>query len=82
MTPISKNRYIDILDDIVTEYKNVYCRKIKMKPVDVRLSTYIDFGIKITKKMLMLTMATMQAAQNIRNFLQKVIFHVDQKNFI
>ena len=53
-----------------------------MKPVDVRLSTYIDFGIKITKKMLMLTMATMQAAQNIRNFLQKVIFHVDQKNFI
>ena len=82
MTPISKNRYIDILDDIVTEYKNVYRRKIKMKPVDVRLSTYIDFGIKITKKMLMLTMATMQAAKNIRNFLQKVIFHVDQKNFI
>ena len=59
MTPISKNRYIDILDDIVTEYKNVYRRKIKMKLVDVRLSTYIDFGIKITKKMLMLTIVTM-----------------------
>ena len=35
MTPISKNRYVDILDDIVTEYNNVYRRKIKMKPVDV-----------------------------------------------
>ena len=35
MTPISKNRYVDILDDKVTEYKNVYRRKIKMKPVDV-----------------------------------------------
>ena len=35
MTPISKNRYVDILDDIVTEYKNVYRRKIKIKPVDV-----------------------------------------------
>ena len=35
MTSISKNVYIDKLDDIVNEYNNQYQRAIKMKPVDV-----------------------------------------------
>ena len=35
MTSISKNVYIDKLDDIVNEYNNTYHRTIKMKPVDV-----------------------------------------------
>ena len=35
MTSISKNVYIDKLDDRVNKYNNVYCRKIKIKPVDV-----------------------------------------------
>ena len=43
MTAISKNVYIDKLDDIVNEYNNTYHRTIKMKPVDVK-ETYIDFG--------------------------------------
>ena len=34
--------YIDKLDDLVNEYNNTYHRKIKMKPVDVKDSTYID----------------------------------------
>ena len=38
MTSISKNVYIDKLDDIV----NTYRRTIKMKPVDVKPSTNID----------------------------------------
>ena len=42
MTSISKNVYIDKLDDIVNEYNNTYHRKIKMKPVDVKDNTYID----------------------------------------
>ena len=42
MTLISKNVYIDKLDDIVNEYNNTYHRTIKMKLVDVKLSTYID----------------------------------------
>ena len=42
MTSISKNRYIDKLDDIVNEYNNTYHRIIKMKPVDVKDNTYID----------------------------------------
>ena len=43
MTSISKNVYIDKLDDIVNKYNNTYHRTIKMKPVDVKDSTYIGF---------------------------------------
>ena len=42
MTSISKNVYINKLDDIVNEYSNTYHRTIKMKPVDVKDNTYID----------------------------------------
>ena len=42
MTSISKNVYINKLDDIVNEYNNTYHRTIKMKPVDVKDNTYID----------------------------------------
>ena len=34
-TALSKNVYIDNLDDIVRKYNNTYPRTIKMKPVDV-----------------------------------------------
>ena len=44
MTSISKNVYIDKLDDIVNEYNNTKPKTTKMKPVDVRDNTYIDFG--------------------------------------
>ena len=42
MTSISKNVYIDKLDDIVNEYNNTYHRTIKMKLVDAKDNTYID----------------------------------------
>ena len=41
MTSISKNVYIDKLDDIVNEYNNVYHRTVKTRPIDVRDNTYI-----------------------------------------
>ena len=44
MTSISKNVYIDKLDDIVNEYNNTKHRTTKMKPIDVKDNTYIDFG--------------------------------------
>ena len=43
MTFISKNVHIDILDDIVEEYKKTYHRTMKMEPVDVKDDTYINF---------------------------------------
>ena len=42
MTSTSKNVYIDKLDDIVDEYNNKYHRAIKLKPIDVKNSTYIN----------------------------------------
>ena len=46
MTSISKNVYIDKLDDTVDEYNNTYHRTIKMKPTDVKDNTYIDTDIE------------------------------------
>ena len=43
MTSTSKNVYIDKLDNIVNKQNNTYQTTIKMKPVDVKDNTYIDF---------------------------------------
>ena len=43
MSSISQNTYIDKLDDIVNKYNNTYHKTIKIKPFDVKSSTYIDF---------------------------------------
>ena len=50
MTSVSKNVYINKLDDIVNEYNNTYHRAIKVKPVDVKDNTYINIGKKVNDK--------------------------------
>ena len=50
MTAVSKNVYIDKLDDIVNGYNNTYHRTIKMKPADVNNNTHIDFKKKVNDK--------------------------------
>ena len=40
MTSITKNAYIDKLDDIVNKYNNTHHSKIKMKPDDVKTNIY------------------------------------------
>ena len=50
MTSISKNVYIDNLDDIVGEYNNTYHTTIKMKPIDVKDNTYINTDKAINNK--------------------------------
>ena len=42
MISISQNVFFDIIN----KYSNTYHRTIKMKPVDVKSSTYIDFNIE------------------------------------
>ena len=59
MTSISKNVYIDKLDGIVNIYNNTYHRTIKMKPVDVKSSTYFDFNKENIRKILNLKLAIM-----------------------
>ena len=50
MTSISKNVYVDKLDDIVNEYKNTYHRTIEMKSIDVKDNTYIDIDKDVNDK--------------------------------
>ena len=50
ITSISKNVYIDKLDDIVNEYNNTYHTTIKMEPIDVKDNTYINTDKKINNK--------------------------------
>ena len=44
MTSISKNVYIDKLDDIVHKYNNKKRKTIQMKPIDVKVNTYVNFS--------------------------------------
>ena len=46
MTLISKNVYIDNLDDIVNKYDNTYHSTMEMKSANVKSNTYIDSGLK------------------------------------
>ena len=50
MTSISRNVYSDKLDDIVHKYNNTYHSTIKMKPVDVKSSIYINSSKEINYK--------------------------------
>ena len=55
MTSISKNLYIDKLDDIVHQYNNTYHTTIKMKPTDVKNNTYINTDKEVMIKILNLS---------------------------
>ena len=50
MTSISKDVYIDKLDDIVNEYNNTYHTTIKMKPIDAKDNTYINIDKEVIDK--------------------------------
>ena len=47
MTSISKNVYIDKLNEIVDKYNNTNHKAIKMKPVGVKSNTYFNFSQEI-----------------------------------
>ena len=50
MTLISKNVYIDKLDNIVNKYHYTYHTTNKMKPVNAKSNTYINSGKEINNK--------------------------------
>ena len=79
MTSISKNVYIDKLDDIVNKYNNANHRTIRMKPVDVKPSTYIDFNKENNKEG-----PKFKDGDYVRiskTFLQKAMFQIGLKKF-
>ena len=70
MTSISKNINDDKLDDIFNKYNNTYHNRIKMKPVDIKTSTYIESSKQIKNVKLVILLAY----QNIEILLQKSMF--------
>ena len=82
MTSISKNVYINKLDNIVKKYNNTYHSEIKMKPVDVKSNTYIDSSKKLMIKIRNLKLLIMLEYQNIKLFLQKVTLQISLKKFL
>ena len=50
MTTISKNVYIDLLNDIVNKYNNTVHRTIKIKPTDVTGDSYAEYNEDFNKK--------------------------------
>ena len=45
-TSVSKNVYIDKLDDLVNKYNDIYHSIIKMKPLDVKSYQYLTLAEK------------------------------------
>ena len=64
LTSISKNVCIDKLDDIVNKYNKTCHSTIKMKPIDVNSSKYINFIKKSIKN-------TLEASDDFKNKQQK-----------
>ena len=50
MTTISKNVYIDVLNDIVNKYNNTVHKTIKIKPIDVTNNSYAEYNEDSNKK--------------------------------
>ena len=50
MSTISKNVYIDVLNDIVNKYNNTVHKTIKMKPIDVTGDSYAEYNEEFNKK--------------------------------
>ena len=81
MTSISKNVYIDKLDDIVNKYNNTY-RTIKMKPVDFKDNNYIDFGEESNKKDHKFQVGDHLRISNTKTFLQMDILQISLKKYL
>ena len=82
MTSISKNVYIDKVDNMVNKYNNAYHSTIKMKPVDVKSNKYINSGKEINNKNFKFKIGDIVRISKYKVVLQKAIFQTGQKKFL
>ena len=83
LTPISKNVYVDKLDDIVNECNNTYHNNtIKMKPVDAKDNTYINIGKNVNDKDPKFKVVDHVRISNTKFFLLKAILQICLKKFL
>ena len=76
---MSKNVYFDVLDDIVDKYKNTYHRTIKMKPIDVKSTSYAEYNVESNEKDPKLNIDDHVIISNTKTFLLKDILLIGQK---
>ena len=82
MTSVSKYVYIDKLDHIVNEHNNTKHRTTKMKPIDVKDNTYIDFGKEVNDNNPKFKVGDHVRISIYKNILLKVILQIGQKKFL
>ena len=80
MTSILASVSIDKLDDIVNKHNNTYHDTIKIKPVNVKSSTYIDFGRENNYKNSEFKVVDHLRIPKYKN-MQKFTFPIALKNF-
>ena len=78
MTSVSKNDYINKLDDIINKYNNTYYGIIKMKPADVNQTHILNLVKKLMIKIQNLTLVILLEFRNIKVFFQKVTNQSDE----
>ena len=71
MISISKNVYINKLDDIINEYNNRYHKTIKMKPIEIKDNTYIDSSKEVNDKISKFKVGDHARISNYKTFLAK-----------
>ena len=82
-TSISKNVYIDKLDNVVNEYKNTYYSITEMKPANVKASIDIDFGIEKNEKDPKFKVGDQVGMSKYKKtFLRKVVLQIDLRKFL
>ena len=82
LTTISKDVYIDVLNDIVNKYNNTVHRTIKMKPIDVTNDSYVEYNEESNKKILNLKLVTMKESLSTKILLLEDMFQIGQKKFL
>ena len=82
MTSVSKNVYIDKLDDIVNKCNDTYHRTIKMKLVNLSPKIYNDFNEKNNKGPLKFSVGDNIRISKYKICLQKVTLLIGLKKFL
>ena len=74
--------YIGKLDDIANKYNNTYHITIKMKPVDVKSSTYMDYSKENNEKEPKFKIDDIVRIPKYKNIFAKVILKIGLMKFL
>ena len=82
MTAVSKNMYIDKLNDIGNKYNNTYHRIVKMKLEDIKVNVYIEFNKEVHNKDPKFKVCDHVRVSEYKNILYFDILQVGGKKFL